>query len=183
VPLHVAIFPRTLALFLLGMLAWQTEIVRRPADHRLLLLAVATTGILVGGALTVAEQMQALSGLRAHFSLERLGTIMLAMGYAAALFAILNTEAGKRMLGWAAPLGRMAFTNYLAQSIIFGWIFYGYGFGLFGRVGVVTALAIGVAVYVAEVVFSAQWLKYYRFGPIEWLWRSLMYGGWQRLTR
>ncbi|HEY0569852.1 MAG TPA: DUF418 domain-containing protein, partial [Xanthobacteraceae bacterium] len=137
----------------------------------------------VGGALTVAEQAQALSGLRAHFSLERLGTVMLATGYAAALFAILNTPPGKRMLGWAAPLGRMAFTNYLAQSVIFGWIFYGYGFGLFGRVGVLTALAIGVAVYVAEVVFSAQWLRHYRFGPVEWLWRSLMYGRWQRLRR
>ena len=40
---------------------------------------------------------------------------------------------GKRLLGWAAPLGRMAFTNYLAQSVIFGWIFYGYGLGLFGQ--------------------------------------------------
>lgn len=182
-PLHVAIFPRTLALFLLGMLAWRMEIIRRPADHRLLLIAVATTGILVGGALTVAEQMQALSGLRAHYSLERLGTVVLATGYAAALFAILNTETGKRMLGWAAPLGRMAFTNYLAQSIIFGWIFYGYGLGLFGRVGVLAALAIGISVYVAQVVFSAQWLKYYRFGPVEWLWRTLMYGTWQRLRR
>jgi uncharacterized protein len=182
-PLHIWIFPRTLALFLLGMLAWRMEIIRRPADHRLLLLAVATTGIVVGGALTVAEQAQLLSGLWAHYSLERLGTVMLATGYAAALFAILNTPPGKRMLGWAAPLGRMAFTNYLAQSVIFGWIFYGYGFGLFGRVGVLTALAIGVAVYVAEVVFSAQWLRHYRFGPVEWLWRSLMYASWQRLRR
>lgn len=182
-PLHVAIFPCTLALFLLGMLAWRMEIVRRPRDHRLLLLAVATTGILVGGALTVAEQMQALAGLRAHYPLERLGTVVLATGYAAALFAVLNTGTGKLMLGWAAPLGRMAFTNYLAQSIIFSWIFYGYGFGLFGRVGVLTALAIGIAVYVVEVVFSAQWLRYYRFGPVEWLWRSLMYGTSQRLRR
>lgn len=182
-PLHVAIFPRTLGLFLLGMLAWRMDIVRRPRDHRLLLLAVATSGIVVGGALTVAEQMQLLSGLRAHFSLERFGTVVLAMGYAAALFAILKTENGKRMLGWAAPMGRMAFTNYVAQSVIFSWIFYGYGFGLFGRVGVLTALAIGVAVYVAQVLFSAQWLEYYRFGPVEWLWRSLMYGRWQRLRR
>ena len=182
-PLHVAIFSRTLALLLLGMLAWRMEIVRRPADHRLLLLAVAATGILIGGALTVAEQMQALSGVRAHYSLERLGTVVLAIGYAAALFAILNTGTGKRMLGWAAPLGRMAFTNYLAQSVIFGWIFYGYGFGLFGRVSVGAALTIGIAVYVAQVLFSAQWLRHYRFGPVEWLWRSLMYGSRQRLRR
>lgn len=182
-PLHVAIFPRTLGLFLLGVLAWRTRIIRCPADHRPLLLTVATTGILLGGALTVAEQMQALSGWRAHDALERLGSIALALGYAAALFVILNTGTGKRMLGWAAPLGRMAFTNYLAQSVVFGFIFFGYGFGLFGRVGVVTALAIGMAVYVAQVLFSARWLEHYRFGPVEWLWRSLMYGSWQPMRR
>lgn len=186
-PLHVAIFPRTLALFLFGMLAWRTDIVRRPAAHWRLLLTVAITGILVGGALTAAEQTRTVSGLpwlgRVHLSLEQLATVVLATGYGAALFALLNTAAGKRALGWAAPLGRMAFTNYLAQSLIFGWIFYGYGLGLFGRVGVVTALAIGVAVYAAQVMFSAAWLRYYWFGPAEWLWRSLMYGTAQRLRR
>jgi uncharacterized protein len=80
------------------------------------------------------------------------------------------------MLAWAAPLGRMAFTNYLAQSVICGWIFYGYGLGQFGRPGVAATLAIGVFVYVAQVVFSAWWLRRYRFGPVEWFWRSCMYG-------
>ena len=70
----------------------------------------------------------------------------------------------------------MAFTNYLAQLLIFGWIFYGYGLGLFGRLGVTSALAIGVAVYAAQVLFSAWWLRHYRYGPVEWLWRTLMYG-------
>ena len=109
-------------------------------------------------------------------SLERLATLLLAIGYAAAIIGFVSTRPGMTMLAWAAPLGRMAFTNYLAQSVIFGWIFYGYGLGLFGRVDVVTALAIGVCVYVAQVMISAQWLRYCRFGPIEWLWRSLMYG-------
>ena len=58
--------------------------------------------------------------------------------------AFANLGAGKRLLGWAAPLGRMAFTNYLAQSVILGWIFYGYGLGLFGKLGVTSALAIAV---------------------------------------
>jgi len=63
------------------------------------------------------------------------GTIFLALGYGAAVIGVANLERGKAWLGWAAPLGRMAFTNYLAQSLIFCWIFYGYGYGLglFGR--------------------------------------------------
>src|SRR5216684_1932837 len=149
------------------------------------LVTVAIVGVVVGAALTVASEEPALLGLplpgRMGASLERLATLLLATGYAAAIIGFVSTRPGKRMLAWAAPLGRMAFTNYLAQSIVFGWIFYGYGLGLFGRVGVVTALAIGVCVYVAQVMISAQWLRYYRFGPIEWLWRSLMYGTAQRL--
>ena len=70
----------------------------------------------------------------------------------------------------------MAFTNYLVQSLIFSWVFYGYGFGLFGQVGASAALAFGVVVYVVQVFFSRWWLLRYSFGPVEWLWRTLMYG-------
>ena len=184
-PLHVFILPRTIALFLFGMFVWRTDVIRRPATHGRLLVTVAIVGVVVGAALTVASEEPALLGLplpgRMGASLERLATLLLATGYAAAIIGFVSTRPGKRMLAWAAPLGRMAFTNYLSQSIVFGWIFYGYGLGLFGRVGVVTALGIGICVYVAQVLISAQWLRYYRFGPIEWLWRSLMYGTAQRL--
>ena len=159
-PLHVFIFPRTIGLFLLGALAWRTGIVRSP-PQRLLFIGVPCIGL--GMALI-------LSGA------EALGAILLALGYAAAIIGIAKLDSGKKLLGWAAPLGRMAFTNYLTQSLIFGWIFYGYGLGLFGRLGVTSALAIGIAVYIAQVFFSAWWLRRYRYGPVEWLWRTLMYG-------
>jgi uncharacterized protein len=179
-PLHVAIFPRTVALFLLGMFAWRTEILRRPSAHRPLLRVLAIVGILVGAGLTVAAAGPAHFGWsllgRAHFPIEGLATLLLAMGYGAAIIGVTSTPGGKRMLAWASPLGRMAFTNYLAQSVIFGWIFYGYGLGLFGRVSVTAALAIGIGVYVAQVMISGWWLRNHRFGPVEWLWRSAMYG-------
>jgi uncharacterized protein len=186
-PLHVAILPRTVALFLFGMLVWRTGVLRRPETYGVLLLTVAIVGIFVGGGLIVAAAGQNFLGLpslgRAQFPLERLAEILLATGYGAAIIGLVSTSGGKRMLAWAAPLGRMAFTNYLAQSIIFGWIFYGYGLGLFDRVDVTTALAIGICVYVAQVIISARWLGYYRFGPVEWLWRSLMYGTRQPLRQ
>jgi len=120
---------------------------------------------------------------RADDTIERLGGVMLAVGYAATVIGCVSLPAGQRMLAWAAPIGRMAFTNYLAQSLILGWIFYGYGLGLFGRLSVTTAFAVGVAVYVAQVAFSARWLGQYRYGPIEWLWRSLMYGNRQPMVQ
>jgi uncharacterized protein len=160
VPLHAFIFPRTIGLFLIGALAWRTGILQNQ-PRRLLSIGIPYTGL--GAALILVRA-------------EALGTILLALGYGAAIIGIANLDSGKKLLGWAAPLGRMAFTNYLMQSLIFGWIFYGYGLGLFGRLGVASALAIGIAVYTGQVFFSAWWLRRYRYGPVEWLWRTLMYG-------
>jgi uncharacterized protein len=96
---------------------------------------------------------------------------------------LVSVPAGQRMLAWAAPVGRMAFTNYLGQSLILGWIFYGYGFGLFGKLSVSTVFAIGVVLYAMQAAVSAWWLGRYRYGPVEWLWRSLMYGRWQPIVQ
>jgi uncharacterized protein len=172
--LHAYIFPRTIGLFLLGAFAWRTGILRNPPRHLLFSIAAACIGL--GAALILCHAGRFIAGGRIGALAEPLGTILLALGYGAAIIAIANLESGKRLLRWAAPVGRMAFTNYLAQSLIFGWIFYGYGLGLFGRLGVTSALAIGVAVYIGQVFFSAWWLRRYRYGPVEWLWRTLMYG-------
>jgi uncharacterized protein len=79
----------------------------------------------------------------------------------------------RRFLSPIAPMGRMAFTNYIIQSIIFGWIFYGYGLDQFGKLGPAVTAIFGIAVYVAQAVASSSWLQSYHFGPLEWLWRTL----------
>jgi uncharacterized protein len=70
----------------------------------------------------------------------------------------------------------MAFSNYIMQSVIFGFIFFGYGLGYFGRLGAAHALVIGISVYAMQILFSDWWLASFRYGPLEWLWRTLMYG-------
>ena len=70
----------------------------------------------------------------------------------------------------------MAFTNYIMQSIVLGFVFYGYGLGLFGKLDSAAGLAIVLAIYIAQVIVSRLWLNRFRYGPIEWLWRALMYG-------
>lgn len=158
-PLHVWVLPRTLALFLLGAFIWRTGVLRRAAANRELLFGIALTSLV----LTIGAG-------------RPLASVTAAFAFGAFIIGIASTQFGARLLGWAAPLGRMAFTNYLAQSLIFGAVFYSYGFGFFGRFGASTALGFGVAVYIAQVAFSHWWLKRYNFGPVEWLWRSLMYG-------
>jgi uncharacterized protein len=77
----------------------------------------------------------------------------------------------------------MALTNYLLQSIIGTLIFYSYGLGFFGRVGPALLLILTVVLYAVQTVFSQWWLQRFRFGPVEWLWRSLTYGRMLPLSR
>jgi uncharacterized protein len=165
-PLHIWIFPRTLALFLIGALVWRIGILQHAPENRLVLFGVATA-----------------AAVSTAFVNSPLATVTPALACAGFIIGVASTAPGTRLLGWAAPLGRMAFTNYIVQSLVFGWMFYGYGLGLFGKLGVSTALGLGVTVYVAQVVFSRWWLGRYRFGPVEWLWRTLMYGKAQPMRR
>jgi uncharacterized protein len=178
-PLHVFIFPRTIALFLFGAFVWRTGVLRRLEAHTLLFAAVAVPLIIVGVALgALIEGLTPLNRSSlgpALFSIERFVPPVLAIGYSATVLAII-AAGGWRFFAWAGPLGRTAFTNYLLQSFIFGWIFYGYGLGLFGTLGIAAVFVLGVVVYAAQVVLSSWWLQRFRFGAVEWLWRTLMYG-------
>jgi uncharacterized protein len=73
------------------------------------------------------------------------------------------------------PVGQMAFTNYLMQSIMCGIFFYGIGFGYFGKLEYHQLFYVVGAVWIIEIIWSHIWLRYFRFGPLEWLWRSLTY--------
>jgi uncharacterized protein len=77
----------------------------------------------------------------------------------------------------------MALTCYLSQTLICTTLFYGHGFGLFGHVERLGQLGITVAIWVFLLIFSRLWLHFFRFGPFEWLWRSLTYGRRQALRR
>lgn len=76
------------------------------------------------------------------------------------------------------PVGRMAFSNYLLQSIICGLIFYGIGFGMFGKLQRYELYYVVASVWIFEIALSHIWMRYFSFGPFEWVWRSLTY--WKR---
>jgi uncharacterized protein len=77
-----------------------------------------------------------------------------------------------------SAVGRTALTNYLLQTLIATTIFYGHGLGWFGSVERTAQLAIVFAIWALQLVVSPIWLRYFRFGPAEWAWRSLTY--WRR---
>jgi uncharacterized protein len=74
-----------------------------------------------------------------------------------------------------AAVGRMAFTNYLGQTVICTTLFYGHGLGWFGSLERVELLGVVASVWAFQMIFSVIWLRFFRFGPMEWLWRSLTY--------
>ena len=98
------------------------------------------------------------------------------LAYAAALLLVFQTKRGARLLAPLAATGRMALTTYLTQSVICTTLFYSYGFRLIGRVGYTGMFVITVVLFAIQMAVSVWWLKRYRFGPVEWLWRTLTYG-------
>ena len=75
----------------------------------------------------------------------------------------------------------MALTVYLTQTLFFTTLFYGYGFGAAYQMGPAAVTVCAVIIFTAQVVACGWWLRRYRVGPMEWLWRSLTYLKWQRL--
>ena len=104
--------------------------------------------------------------------------LLLAAGYCAGIVLALQRPWGRRVFGIFAPVGRMALTNYLAQGLLYAFVMFGVGpgLGLAGRIGSAAVLAICIAFFAFQTAFSHWWLARYRFGPMEWVWRTLTYG-------
>ena len=98
------------------------------------------------------------------------------LAYAALLLLFFQTKSGARLLAPLAATGRMALTTYLTQSVVCTTLFYSYGFRLTGRVGYTGMFTITVVLFAVQMGVSVWWLRRYRFGPVEWLWRTLTYG-------
>jgi uncharacterized protein len=106
------------------------------------------------------------------------GSVFLALAWIALVMLVCKTKALELITKPFAAVGRMAFTNYIMQTVICTTIFYGHGFGLFGEVERTGQLLIVIAVWIFQLIVSPIWLTYFRFGPLEWAWRCLSY--WKR---
>lgn len=111
--------------------------------------------------------------------------LILAAGYCAGIVVALRSDWGRALFTPFGAVGRMALTNYLAQGFIYAFILFGVGpgLGLAGKIGSFGILMICAAFFALQIAFSHWWLARYRFGPIEWLWRTLTYGERPRMRR
>lgn len=145
-----------------------------------LLKKIALYGFLVGLPISIARTYFEAAGndsLASELSVTisyALGTVPLALGYFAVLALLYQKR--KSFLNNFAFVGKMALTNYLFQTIISIIIFYNVGFGFAGKFGFTLIIGITVMIFIIQILLSKLWLNYFRFGPIEWIWRQLAYG-------
>ena len=103
-----------------------------------------------------------------------LGNLPACLGYVGLVVTMLHSPTALSRIRVLAPLGRMALTNYLMQSLICVVVFYGFGLGHWGMPRAQQVLFV-LAVFAAQVAFSHWWLARFRYGPMEWLWRGFTY--------
>ena len=99
----------------------------------------------------------------------------LALFYICLIIMLLQNGMLKMFSRPVAKVGRMALSNYLLHSLIGTTLFYGYGLGLYGKLGIAKGTILAMFVIFIQTVISCGWLRYFRFGPTEWMWRSLTY--------
>lgn len=178
---------QVLGLFLLGMLAWRrgffqpaTESLPRYRRWMWIGLAVGLTGNAAATAYRWLADPPALPTDVASYAfvvIQQVATPFLSLGYICFVVLLCQSEAMRARLHRFAAIGRTALTNYLLQSVIGTLLFYNYGLGFFGDAGPALLLPLTFVIFLGQLYLSAWWVARYRFGPVEWVWRKLTYGG------
>jgi uncharacterized protein len=175
---------RVLALMLLGMALMKMDVLSagRSADFYRKMMFICYG---IGLPLTCfsafdlyANDFSSIYHFRVGSIPNYIGSIVVALGHIGLVMLLIKTGFVQKLLQRFAAVGRMALSNYLMHSIILTTVFYGYGLGLYGSISRFGQMGFVVAVIALQLLLSPWWLARYRFGPFEWLWRSLTY--WQR---
>lgn len=177
-------YPNTIAMFLLGMVFIRKGYIIQPEAHATFYRRMLAIGLPIGllGSFAMAQIIKgtdptqlswlALLQMAGH----SIGGVFLGLSYMCLIAFWMQKQilqALKHAIGCA---GRMALSNYLMQSVIVTTLAFSYGFGLYGKISPLHGIFLTVLIYVFQLFFSVIWLSKFKYGPMEWLWRSLTYG-------
>jgi uncharacterized protein len=183
--MHLIVIPffffwRTLGMMLLGMALFKMQLLDgsfRTAHKFFIVL-----GLVVGLPLTITEGVRQFArGWEPipSFMIDSVfgswGSILMALGYLGLIFLAVSRGWLAGMQSRLAAVGRMALSNYLMHTVLCTFLFYGRGLGLFGKVPHIGLLGVVLSVWALQLWLSPWWLARFRFGPLEWVWRSLTY--------
>ncbi|OYT15025.1 MAG: hypothetical protein B7C24_15250 [Bacteroidetes bacterium 4572_77] len=171
---------KLLSFFILGYYLMSTEYFHKKAKSKKLMWIYLSIGLV----LTLLAKN--LGGSMGKFPddwndilykfLFSFGQVSLAFGYISIISISYQSTLGKKLMTGLVYTGRMSFSSYLGHTFFGILIFYPYAFGYFGEFSLWQVETMAIGIFAAQVLFSKIWLKYYSFGPLEWLWRSLTYG-------
>jgi uncharacterized protein len=172
--------------FLLGYVAGkQRWFDNDGAQHLPLFRRMLVWGVIAGAAATALPIIQkagllddyelTVLGKIGSSALHEVGLLGLTAAYVGAIVLLMQRPSWRAMLRIVAPAGRMPLTTYISQSVICTFVFYGWGLGWAGKVGAAGQVGLALAIFALQVVVCHVWLRYFRFGPLEWVWRTLVY--------
>ena len=174
--------PKVLGMFLFGFYAGRKMIYSNLEQYASLFKKLRKCGFIIGIPASIAMAIFVIDGKSVPQVMGLLDTVFytvsvvpLSLAYVSAICLLWIKTKGNNKWKVFAPVGRMALTNYLMQTILAITIFYGVGFGLGGNIGPAIFIPIVVIIYIVQVIYSNWWFKYFNYGPMEWIWRQLTY--------
>jgi len=172
----------TLPLMMIGMALYKNGFMTgewSAADYRRLGTGLTAIGALILTAITLGliyQDFDLLLMLNASYAWNWPSQLLMTIGYAALLIGLIRKCTASSWMDRVAAVGRAAFSNYLGTSLLMTFLFYGWGLGLYGSVGRAELYLFVAAAWALMLLWSKPWLTRFRYGPLEWLWRSLARG-------
>lgn len=154
--------------FILGL--WAPNFYAKVARRA---FAIGLGPMIALAAWVIASGFDTMTAFGAFFAFSFPFRVVLTVGWAALLLWFVVRNRDNALVVRVAAAGRAAFSNYLGTSLVMTFVFYGWGLGLFGHIDRITAMAFVFAAWGIMLLWSKPWLERFRFGPAEWLWRSL----------
>ena len=189
----VSRIPKVLGVFLIGYALGRADFYKNIVQNKKIIYIIIAAGLLIGLPANFYLARYITYFNSDYFSLKTkglyqtifyaLGVVPLAFAYVGVFMLSFQTNAGKKILSVLAPVGKMAFSNYIMQSLIGNFVFLGAGIGYMGQVGPVYYTIFGIGFFIIQIIISTVWLKYFNYGPLEWLWRSATYKKWQLMRK
>ncbi|MES3160267.1 MAG: DUF418 domain-containing protein [Halorubrum sp.] len=168
-------------LMIIGMSLYKWGVISNKRSTRFyqrMLVGVGGVGItlvLVGVWVRSEFAWETVPVLTLAFQFNYWGAPLVATGYLAGIMLLCRRLRDGRIVNGLTAVGRTAFTNYLLQTVIATSIFYGHGLGLFGQLSRVELLGVVVLIWTIQIPLSMWWMGRFRYGPVEWVWRTLTY--------
>ncbi|SHG03757.1 DUF418 domain-containing protein [Pedobacter caeni] len=178
---YLSIAPQIFAMFLLGAYAGVRKIFDNLKEHESLIRNVQVGALIIGLPIGIASTLYLNAPTNSlSFNLMQVAGTYIAgptigIFYICSIILLLRKETWKIILKPFTAVGKMAATNYLLQSLICLFLFSGFGFALYSKVSPFYTFLISIAIIGFQILLSNLWLKHFKYGPVEWIWRYLTY--------